>query len=190
MKKMTKFENLGLEKKLLDTLDDAGFTVPFPIQERTIPVLLEGSDVIGQAHTGTGKTAAFGIPMLEHITNGGGIQALVIAPTRELAIQITNEIKKIGKFTKTKTATIYGGQGIGIQLDALRRKPEIIVATPGRLIDHLNQGTIKTNEIKYVVLDEADVMLDMGFIEDIEFVLERIPENRITSYFLQQCQLI
>ena len=137
--------------------------------------------MVGQAHTGTGKTAAFGIPMLEHITNSGGIQGLIIAPTRELALQITNELKKIGKYTKIKTATIYGGQGIGIQLDALRRKPEIIVATPGRLIDHLNQGTIRMDEVKYVVLDEADVMLDMGFIEDIEFVLERIPASRITS---------
>ena len=160
-----------------------GFTTPFPIQAQTIPLLLDGNDVIGQAHTGTGKTAAFGIPMLEHITNGGGIQSLIIAPTREFAIQITNELRKVGKFTKIKIATVYGGQGIGIQLDALRKKPEIIVATPGRLIDHLNQGSIRTDEIKYVVLDEADVMLDMGFIEDIEYVLERVPENRITSLF-------
>ena len=180
---MNAFGELKIKKSILEGILELGFTTPFPIQAQSIPLLLDGNDVIGQAHTGTGKTAAFGIPMLEHITNGGGIQALVIAPTRELAIQITNELKKIGKFTKTKIATVYGGQGIGIQLDALRRKPEIIVATPGRLIDHLNQGTIRTNEIKYVVLDEADVMLDMGFIEDIEFVLERIPDNRITSLF-------
>ena len=180
---MNAFGELKIKKSILEGILELGFTTPFPIQAQSIPLLLDGNDVIGQAHTGTGKTAAFGIPMLEHITNGGGIQALVIAPTRELAIQITNELKKIGKFTKTKIATVYGGQGIGIQLDALRRKPEIIVATPGRLIDHLNQCTIRTNEIKYVVLDEADVMLDMGFIEDIEFVLERIPDNRITSLF-------
>jgi len=178
---MNAFGELKIKKSILEGILELGFTTPFPIQTQSIPLLLDGNDVIGQAHTGTGKTAAFGIPMLEHVTNGGGIQGLIIAPTRELALQITNEIKKIGKYTKIKTATIYGGQGIGIQLDALRRKPEIIVATPGRLIDHLNQGTIRTNEIKYVVLDEADVMLDMGFIEDIEFVLERIPENRITS---------
>ena len=180
---MNAFGELKMKETILKGIDEMGFATPFPIQAQTIPLLLDGNDVIGQAHTGTGKTAAFGIPMLEHITNGGGIQALIIAPTRELAIQITNELKKIGKFTKIKTATVYGGQGIGIQLDALRRKPEIVVATPGRLIDHLNQGTIKTDAIKYVVLDEADVMLDMGFIEDIEFVLERIPENRITSLF-------
>ena len=181
--KMNAFEELKIKETILKGIQELGFTTPFPIQSQTIPLLLDGNDVVGQAHTGTGKTAAFGIPMLEHITNGGGIQGLIIAPTRELAIQITNEIKNIGKFTKIKTATIYGGQGIGIQLDALRKKPEIIVATPGRLIDHLNQGTIRTNDIKYVVLDEADVMLDMGFIEDIEFVLERVPENRITSLF-------
>ena len=180
---MNAFEELKIKETILKGIQELGFTTPFPIQSQTIPLLLDGNDVVGQAHTGTGKTAAFGIPMLEHITNGGGIQGLIIAPTRELAIQITNELKKIGKFTKIKTATVYGGQGIGIQLDALRKKPEIIVATPGRLIDHLNQGTIKTNDIKYVVLDEADVMLDMGFIEDIEYVLERVPESRITSLF-------
>ena len=180
---MNAFEELKIKETILKGIQELGFTTPFPIQSQTIPLLLDGHDVIGQAHTGTGKTAAFGIPMLQHITNGGGVQGLVIAPTRELAIQITNELKKIGKFTKIKTATVYGGQGIGIQLDALRNKPEIIVATPGRLIDHLNQGTIKTADIKYVVLDEADVMLDMGFIEDIEYVLERVPENRITSLF-------
>ena len=180
---MNAFGELKIKETILEGIQELGFITPFPIQSQAIPLLLDGNDVIGQAHTGTGKTAAFGIPMLEHVTNGGGVQGLVIAPTRELAIQITNELKRIGKFTKIKIATVYGGQGIGIQLDALRRKPEIIVATPGRLIDHLNQGTIRTNDIKYVVLDEADVMLDMGFIEDIEYVLERIPENRITSLF-------
>ena len=178
---MTKFEDLGLEKKLLDTLDDAGFTVPFPIQERTIPVLLDGSDVIGQAHTGTGKTAAYALPMLQLIIAKQGIQGIVMAPTRELALQITAEINRYAKKTGIRTATIYGGQGMGIQLDALRKKPEIIVATPGRLIDHLKRGTIKLNNIKHVVLDEADVMLDMGFVEDIQFILDLTPEERVTS---------
>ena len=178
---MNAFDELKIKETILKGIQELGFTTPFPIESQTIPLLLEGHDVVGQAHTGTGKTAAFGIPMLENISNGGGIQGLIIAPTRELAIQITNELRKVGKYTKTKIATVYGGQGIGIQLDALRKKPEVIVATPGRLIDHLNQGTIRTDEIRYVVLDEADVMLDMGFIEDIEYVLERIPDNRITS---------
>ncbi len=178
---MTKFEKLGLEKKFLDVLVDAGFTTPFPIQERAIPVLLAGDDVIGQAHTGTGKTAAYVLPMLQLITPKKGIQGLIMAPTRELALQITTEINRFAKNTPIKTATIYGGQGMGIQLDALRRKPEIIVATPGRLIDHLKRGTIKLNNIKHAVLDEADVMLDMGFIQDIEFILDLTPEERTIS---------
>jgi len=181
MKKMTKFEELGLEKKLLDTLDEAGFTIPFPIQERTIPVLLEGSDVIGQAHTGTGKTAAYALPILQKITAKQGIQGIVMAPTRELALQITSEINRYAKYTGIRTITIYGGQGMGIQLDALRKKPEIIVATPGRLIDHLKRGTVKLNNVKNVVLDEADIMLDMGFVEDIQFILDLTPEERVTS---------
>jgi ATP-dependent RNA helicase DeaD len=178
---MTEFEKLGLEKKLLDVLNDAGFTIPFPIQERAIPVLLAGNDVIGQAHTGTGKTAAYALPMLQLVTSKQGIQGIIMSPTRELALQITAEINRFAKNTGIKTATIYGGQGMGIQLDALRKRPEIIVATPGRLIDHLKRGTIKLNNVKHVVLDEADVMLDMGFIEDIEFILDLTPEERNTS---------
>ena len=180
---MNTFEELEINEDILRSVKELGFTTPFPIQAQAIPVLLRGNDVIGQAHTGTGKTATFGIPMLQNIIKGGGIQGLIIAPTRELAIQISDELKKIGKYTKLKAVTVYGGQGIGVQLDALRRKPEIVVATPGRLIDHLNQGSIRTDDIKHLVLDEADVMLDMGFIEDIEYVLEKVPANRITSMF-------
>ena len=178
---MNTFEELKINEDIMRSVKELGFTTPFPIQAQAIPELLQGNDVIGQAHTGTGKTAAFGIPMLQNIIHGGGIQGLVIAPTRELAMQITEEIKKVGKYTKIKVVTVYGGQGIGIQLDALRRKPEIVVATPGRLIDHLDNGSIRTDNIKHVVLDEADVMLDMGFIEDIEYVLQKVPGNRITS---------
>ena len=178
---MNTFDELKINEDIMRSIKELGFTTPFPIQTQSIPELLQGNDVIGQAHTGTGKTAAFGIPMLQNIIHGGGIQGLVIAPTRELAMQITEEIKKVGKYTKIKVVTVYGGQGIGIQLDALRRKPEIVVATPGRLIDHLDNGSIRTDNIKHVVLDEADVMLDMGFIEDIEYVLQKVPGNRITS---------
>ena len=178
---MNTFDELKINEDIMRSIKELGFTTPFPIQTQAIPELLRGNDVIGQAHTGTGKTAAFGIPMLQNIIHGGGIQGLVIAPTRELAMQITEEIKKVGKYTKIKVVTVYGGQGIGIQLDALRRKPEIVVATPGRLIDHLDNGSIRTDNIKHVVLDEADVMLDMGFIEDIEYVLQKVPGNRITS---------
>ena len=180
---MNTFDELKINEDIMRSIKELGFTKPFPIQAQAIPELLQGNDVIGQAHTGTGKTATFGIPMLQNIMHGGGIQGLVIAPTRELAMQITEEIKKVGKYTKIKVVTVYGGQGIGIQLDALRRKPEIVVATPGRLIDHLDNGSIRTDDINHVVLDEADVMLDMGFIEDIEYVLQKIPANRITSLF-------
>lgn len=178
---MNTFAELEINPDIIRSIQELGFTTPFPIQAQAIPELLRGSDVIGQAHTGTGKTATFGIPMLQNIIHGGGIQGLIIAPTRELAMQITEELRKIGKYTKIKIVTVYGGQGIGIQLDALRRKPEIVVATPGRLIDHLDNGSIRTDDIKHVVLDEADVMLDMGFIEDIEYVLQKVPGNRITS---------
>lgn len=180
---MTTFEQLGITKSILDGLKEISFNEAFPIQVATIPVLLSGRDVIGQAHTGTGKTAAYSISMLQGITPRKEIQGLVIAPTRELAIQITGEIRKFAKHTGIKTATVYGGQGMGVQLDALRRGIEIVVATPGRLIDHLKRGSIRLDGVKYVVLDEADTMLDMGFIEDIEFILELTPKNKIMSLF-------
>jgi ATP-dependent RNA helicase DeaD len=180
---MTTFEQLGITKSILDGLKEIGFNEAFPIQVATIPVLLAGRDVVGQAHTGTGKTAAYSISMLQGITPRKKIQGLVIAPTRELAVQITGEIRKFGKYTGIKTATIYGGQGMGVQLDALRRGVEIVVATPGRIIDHLKRGSIRLDDVKYVVLDEADTMLDMGFIEDIEFILDLTPKNKIMSLF-------
>ena len=180
---MTTFDELGIKKSILDGLKEIGFKEAFPIQVAAIPVLLSGRDVVGQAHTGTGKTAAFAISMLQKITPNGGIQGLVIAPTRELAIQITEEIRKLAKHTGIKAATVYGGQGMGLQLDQLRRGPEIVVATPGRLIDHLKRGSIKLNQVGHVVLDEADTMLDMGFIEDIEFILDLTPKQKVMSLF-------
>ncbi len=160
-----------------------GFEEPFPIQEATIPVLLSGRDVIGQAHTGTGKTAAYAISMLQSSEPNKIIQGLVLAPTRELAMQITDEFKKFAKHTGIKAVSIYGGQGMGVQLQALKHGVEIIVATPGRLIDHLKQGSIELNDVKHVVLDEADTMLDMGFIDDIRFILELTPVNKVMSLF-------
>jgi len=180
---MTTFDELGIKKSILDGLKEIGFKEAFPIQVATIPVLLSGRDVVGQAHTGTGKTAAFSISMLQKIIPNGGIQGLVIAPTRELAMQITEEIRKLAKHTGIKAATVYGGQGMGLQLDQLRRGPEIVVATPGRLIDHLKRGSIKLNRVGHVVLDEADTMLDMGFIEDIEFILDLTPKQKVMSLF-------
>ncbi len=180
---MTTFSELGIKQSILDGLKDIGFKEAFPIQVAAIPVLLSGRDVVGQAHTGTGKTAAFAISMLQSITPKGGVQGLVVAPTRELAIQITDEITKIGRHTGIKAPTVYGGQGMGIQLDKLRNGSEIVVATPGRLIDHLKRGSIRLDKIAHLVLDEADTMLDMGFIEDIEFILDRTPKQKLMSLY-------
>jgi ATP-dependent RNA helicase DeaD len=180
---MTKFKDLGLKDEVLKGVTDQGFEEAFPIQEAVIPVLLSGRDVVGQAHTGSGKTAAFALSMLNDITPRKGIQGLIMAPTRELAMQISTEIKKMGKHTGIKIATIYGGQGMGIQLDALHRGVEIIVATPGRLIDHLKRGSIELGDITHIVLDEADTMLDMGFVDDIQFILDLSPEDRIMSLY-------
>ena len=180
---MAKFSELGLRDDILRGIADLGFDEPFPIQEAAIPVLLTGRDVVGQAHTGSGKTAAFALSMLQEIKPRGGIQGLIMAPTRELAIQITGEIKKFGKYTKIRVATIYGGQGMGSQLDALDSGIEIVVATPGRLIDHLKRGSIDLRDVTHIVLDEADTMLDMGFIDDIQFILDLAPEERVMSLY-------
>jgi len=180
---MTKFKDLGLKDEVLRGITDQGFEEAFEIQEAVIPVLLAGRDVVGQAHTGSGKTAAFALSMLNDITPKKGIQGLIMAPTRELAMQISTEIKKMGKYTGIKIATVYGGQGMGIQLDALHRGVEIIVATPGRLIDHLKRGSIELGDVTHIVLDEADTMLDMGFVDDIQFILDLSPEDRVMSLF-------
>ncbi|MDH3278557.1 MAG: DEAD/DEAH box helicase [Nitrosopumilus sp.] len=180
---MTKFTELGLKDEILKGITDLGFDDAFPIQEAVIPVLLSGRDVVGQAHTGSGKTAAFALSMLQQIQPKNGIQGLIMAPTRELAMQISDEIKKFGKYTGIKVATVYGGQGMGIQLDALHRGVEIVVATPGRLIDHLKRGSIELRDITHIVLDEADTMLDMGFVDDISFILDLAPEDRVMSLF-------
>src|ERR687884_1167963 len=181
---MTKtFEELGLSAQLTKALAENGFKAPFPIQETAIPLILQGKDVVGQAHTGTGKTAAFGLPILQHIKPGGPVQVLILAPTRELAVQVTDEITRFAKYTGIRAATIYGGQSINLQLDKLRKGVQIIVATPGRLIDHVKQGSIQLDSVKYVVLDEADRMLDMGFIDDIKFILFYINEDRQTCLF-------
>ena len=180
---MTKFQDLGLSDDVLKGITDQGFEEAFPIQEAVIPVLLSGRDVVGQAHTGSGKTAAFALSMLQEIQPKQGIQGLIMAPTRELAMQISDEIKKFGKHTGIRIATVYGGQGMGIQLDALHRGVEIVVATPGRLIDHLKRGSIELRDISHIVLDEADTMLDMGFVDDISFILDLAPEERVMSLF-------
>ncbi len=175
---ITKFGDLSLSKKVCDALRDMGFEEPSPIQSKTIPLVLEGHDVLGQAQTGTGKTAAFGIPTIEKVDpNNRFIQALVITPTRELAIQVAEELNKIGKYKHIKTLPVYGGQMIERQIRTLRYGIKVVVGTPGRLLDHINRGTIKLDHIKMLVLDEADEMLDMGFIEDIEEIMSHIDKN-------------
>lgn len=162
-----------------------GFEEATPIQEKAIPAAMEGHDIMGQAQTGTGKTAAFGIPMVEAFDiNTDAIQGIVITPTRELAVQVAEELNRIGQFKGIRALPIYGGQDIQWQIKALKRKPQIIVGTPGRLVDHMmRRKTIKLNHIKVVVLDEADEMLDMGFKEDIEAILETTPKERQTMLF-------
>ncbi len=186
MKKEIKaFGNIELSRKLLNAVHDMGFEEPSPIQAQTIPLVLEGHDVIGQAQTGTGKTAAFGIPTIEKIIDASHrIQALVLTPTRELAIQIAEEFNKIGRYKRVRTLPIYGGQAIDRQIRALRNGVQIVVGTPGRLLDHIRRGTIKLGDVHTLILDEADEMLDMGFIEDIESILSNIPnEERQTLLF-------
>ena len=181
---MTTFEQLGLSKEIIKALRENGFESPFPIQQEAIPPILKGLDIIGQAHTGTGKTAAFSLPMLKKVKPKGPIQSLILVPTRELAVQVTYEINRLGKYTGIRTASIYGGQSIGIQYDQLRRGAQIIVATPGRLIDFIKRDSICLDNVNFVVLDEADRMLDMGFIDEIKFILFSIEiENRQTCLF-------
>ncbi|HEX2615373.1 MAG TPA: DEAD/DEAH box helicase [Nitrososphaera sp.] len=172
-----------MSAELTRALTENGFEAPFPIQEAAIPLILQGKDVVGQAHTGTGKTAAFGLPILAKIKPNGPVQALILAPTRELAVQVATEINRFARYTGIKTASIYGGQSIGVQLDRLRHGVQIVVATPGRLIDHIKQGSIILDDVKFVVLDEADRMLDMGFIDDIKFILFYVNDNRQTCLF-------
>ena len=181
---MTKFSELNISESTQNALLRMGFEEATPIQEGTITFGMEGRDVIGQAQTGTGKTAAFGIPIIEKIdVNNPAVQALVIAPTRELAIQVSEEIYKIGYGRRARVLSVYGGQEIGRQIRALRNNPQIIVGTPGRILDHINRKTLKLNNVNTLVLDEADEMLNMGFIEDINTILAVYQQNRQTLLF-------
>ncbi|MFV8826253.1 DEAD/DEAH box helicase [Alkalihalobacterium sp. APHAB7] len=181
---MTTFYDFGIHQQIVKAITDMGFEEATPIQEQTIPTALSGKDVIGQAQTGTGKTAAFGIPLIEKmVVDAGTIQGLVLAPTRELAVQVAEELNKIGNLRGVTALPIYGGQDIVRQIKALKRKPQIIVATPGRFMDHMRRKTVRMDAIQMVVLDEADEMLNMGFIEDIETILAEVPNERQTLLF-------
>ncbi|MDS9472173.1 DEAD/DEAH box helicase [Sporosarcina pasteurii] len=181
---MTKFSELNISESTQRSLARMGFEEATPIQEGTIKLGLEGRDIIGQAQTGTGKTTAFGVPIIENIdTSNRSIQALVIAPTRELAIQVSEELYRIGNDKRAKVLSVYGGQDISRQIRALRNNPQIIVGTPGRLLDHIKRKTIKLDNVQTLVLDEADEMLNMGFIEDINAIMAAVPEERQTLLF-------
>lgn len=181
---MTTFKELELSEPILRALEQMGFEEATPIQKETIPYAMDGKDVIGQAQTGTGKTAAFGIPMLEKFDRKvRKVKGLIIAPTRELAIQVAEEINRIGRHTGLRALAIYGGQQMQRQIRALREGPQMVVATPGRLMDHMRRKTIRTSDIEVVVLDEADEMLNMGFIDDIRDILKGVPSERQTLLF-------
>lgn len=180
----TTFQSMELSPAILKALQTMGFEEPSPIQRRTIPLILEGRDLIGQAQTGTGKTAAFGVPIVQRLDHRSKrVQALVLAPTRELAIQVAEEITKIGKFAGVKVVPIYGGQSYDRQLRALEHGAQVVIGTPGRVMDHIRRGTLILDHVRMMVLDEADEMLDMGFIEDVEFILEKVPNERQTLLF-------
>ncbi|GAB2773964.1 hypothetical protein GCM10027275_16220 [Rhabdobacter roseus] len=179
------FADLGLSENILKAVNEMGFEKPSPIQEQGIPPVMQGYDVIGQAQTGTGKTAAFGIPVLEKIDpTNNAVQALILCPTRELAVQVSEEISRLGKYMRgIRIETIYGGDSIERQIRSLKKGVHIVVGTPGRVMDHMQRRTLHFNEVQMMVLDEADEMLDMGFREDIESILKEMPEERQTILF-------
>ncbi len=181
---MKTFYEFGLHHSVTSAISEMGFEEATPIQEQVIPLALEERDLIGQAQTGTGKTAAFSIPLVEKVdVQSAQIQGLVLAPTRELAIQVAEEMSKLGAHKGVRVMPVYGGQDIGRQIRALKNRPHVIIATPGRLIDHLERRTIRLNDVHTVVLDEADEMLNMGFLDDIQAILERVPAERQTMLF-------
>ena len=181
---MESFSELELSPEVLKGVDSVGYRKPFPIQEKAIGPLMAGKSVVGQAKAGSGKTAAFGIPLLHAVNpQDHRVQALVLAPTRELAVQIAQELKRIGAYTGINILTIYGGQSMNVQLEALRRGVHVVVGTPGRVIDHLRHRTLRLGSVRFVVIDEADVMLDMGFIDDVDFILASTPDDRQLSLF-------
>jgi ATP-dependent RNA helicase DeaD len=178
------FESLGLRPELVQAVAERGYPAPMPIQEAVIPLMLNGQDVIGQAQTGTGKTAAFSLPILNNLLpSPAGVQALVLTPTRELAQQVTSFISEYSRHSAARVLSVYGGQSYGLQIGRLRRGVDIVVGTPGRLLDLIQRGELKLDAVRTVVLDEADEMLSMGFIEDIEAILSATPAERQTTLF-------
>jgi ATP-dependent RNA helicase RhlE len=183
------FSQFDFNPSIVRALADVGFSVPTPIQAEAIPVALTGRDMIGLAQTGTGKTAAFVLPILQRLAAGkpGGIRALVLAPTRELAEQINQVVRELSRGSSIRSVTIYGGVSHNRQLDELSRRPDIVVACPGRLLDHMQGGSIKLNSVETLVLDEADRMFDMGFLPVVRRIVKAVPKERHTMCSPQPC---
>lgn len=172
---------MGVSDKTIQALEEMGFDTPTPIQENSIPLALNNEDILGQAQTGTGKTGAFGIPLVDKVKKGQGIQGLILAPTRELAAQVGEQLKAFAKYKKINVNVIFGGVSIDRQIGDLKKKPEIIVGTPGRIIDHINRRTLRLDNIHTLVLDEADEMMNMGFIDDVKFIMSKLPEGKVQT---------
>ncbi len=179
------FQSLGLIPELVRAVDECGYAVPTPIQQESIPMGLEGRDLVGSAQTGTGKTAAFLLPILQRLAGGpnGVLRALILVPTRELAEQVWDSAKAYGRYTKLKSVAVYGGVGMEPQTRALAKGVDIVIATPGRLLDHMNRGHVDSTKLEVLVLDEADRMLDMGFAPDVHRILSSLPKERQTLFF-------
>src|SRR5215471_9608085 len=179
------FSKLGLSHAMVEGVRAMGYVEPTPIQLRAIPLVLAGRDVIGSAQTGTGKTAAFALPILSKLSHhqAAGPRVLILEPTRELAAQVETSFRDYSRFMDLKTTVVFGGVGYGRQTDALKTGTDIVVATPGRLLDHLEQGTVKLDKVEFLVLDEADRMLDMGFLPDVRRIIEKCPKHRHTALF-------
>ena len=180
---LSTFDGLGIAPKILEFLDKIKFDTPTPIQHKAIPAGIAGQDIIGIARTGTGKTLAFAIPMVQHLVHKTESTGLVLVPTRELAVQVEEEVQKLCHLFKIRSAVLIGGAPMGKQLQQLEKKPRIIIATPGRLIDHVEQKTVSLKEVRILVLDEADRMLDMGFLPQIQTILRHVPKDRQTMLF-------
>ncbi|HYF62856.1 MAG TPA: DEAD/DEAH box helicase [Herpetosiphonaceae bacterium] len=181
---MTTFAELGLSENTLKAITELGYEEPTPIQSQSIGLMSQGKDIIAQAQTGTGKTAAFALPIIESIDpNAPGVQALILTPTRELAVQVSDAVSAYGKYNNVRALPVYGGQPIDRQLRALRRGVHIVIGTPGRLMDHMERGTLDLSTVRTIVLDEADEMLNMGFVDDIEFILDKAPAERQTALY-------
>ena len=177
-----KFEDLGIDPKLVQAVRELGFEEPTPIQQQAIPEIKKGRDMAGQSGTGSGKTAAFGLPIIEKIQQKGGIQALILTPTRELCIQVNDALNSFGKHMRIHSTPVFGGVGINPQIDALRYA-EIVVGTPGRILDHLERRTVDFSKVRFLILDEADKMFEMGFVDDVERIISAVPKKRQTLLF-------